>query len=718
MALSTEAARIVYQGNGSTVAFSFPYYYLEKSHVKVVLFDDEGIETPLSETTHYTITDPSESGGTITMLVAPGVGEQLAIYREVPLTQEFEPVEGGALPAADLERSADKLMMAIQQLADLIGRSPVLSANTDISTLQLPPPIAGNVWAWNDGADAIEFVPLDDALLSHYTAPGTNAVERTVEGKLQETVSVADYETVADAVAYAYANGLPLFWPDGDWETTASISNLHAVKHYGPGRIKRGTDYFYPDPVEGQSNVLYVATSGSATADGLSASQPMDSAQTAVNALALHWPLNGRWSIKLAAGTYSTSGNRTVRIGPANADPETGGVGYLTADGMTMKNWLTIQGPDVGWDPDTDPWPSPTCIFDANGASVVGIQIEGRGLNILVKDIKFIDYDGSSSSAGIANDGGWLRCENVHAEGCEIGILSYMGRVTVKGGDIYGTAGKAGVGIKSMFLNKHEIGEQSAGAAGQGPRLRYLETGLHVQEGSTGHSDYVTYEDCTDGVRVTVNSRANFSGSEFERCTKAVRVDLNSVIYASAADYGSGADACTENVVIQQGGAFSPRDNYANSGLATDYLTSAVTHTGTTASTAILTKTLTKGLFAPNVTSIRKPQHIRFVAYGTLSGTADTKQFKLRVGSTAIATITNAASDAGSWRCEGLICFKDSNVQDGNIQYTHHLTSTRVNSGTAAEDLAAADVDLKFEIQLSNSGDTVVVRHAHFEVWG
>lgn len=205
MAIGTQSNRIVYAGNGSSFEFAFPYYYMNKSDVVVVLSDLSGMESLQNEGTHYDLTDPSEDGGTVTMLTAPPVGYRLAIYREVQLTQEFEPVEGGALPAAELERSEDHLMMATQQLADGLARALLLPVTSNLSHLQMPNPIPGGVWVWNSTAEEVRFVPIDDASLYSYLPEWPNAVQRSVGYRLQERVSVEDFGGVGlgeDATQY------------------------------------------------------------------------------------------------------------------------------------------------------------------------------------------------------------------------------------------------------------------------------------------------------------------------------------------------------------------------------------------------------------------------------------------------------------------------------------------------------------------------------------
>jgi len=98
----------------------------------------------------------------------------------------------------------------------------------------------------------------------------------------------------------------------------------------------------------------------------------------------------------------------------------------------------------------------------------------------------------------------------------------------IKGGIIDGN--NIGTGIRLMFHNKHNIGNQSAGGVGQGPIIKNCTQGLFAQEGATGHSDFVNYEDNTIAIRCNVNSRVNTNGSDFKRNDLVARVTSGSNI--------------------------------------------------------------------------------------------------------------------------------------------------------------------------------------------
>lgn len=473
---------------------------------------------------------------------------------------------------------------------------------------------------------------------------------------------------------------------------------------------------------------LYVATGGSDSNDGLTVGTPFATLQKAFDTLTAIGNVGGRRTINIAAGTYNTVSNYTALLGPANEDEVDPNTDTYLQDGVNSVNYILIQGPDVGYDPATNPWPTPTAIFDARGAAATGIRIEGP-IKVLIKNIKFVDYDGSSSSSGITGDGADLRCENIHTSGCTYGIQSYIGKLEVRGGDFYGTVGKVGTGIRSLFVNYHSIGNQAALGAGEGPRFRYLNTALLAQEGSTGHCDSATIEDCTFGLHATVNARFNYSYTDFKRCTRAIRCEAGSVIFGSStAEFNTNTvDKNTENISITSGGVDVDRDLYANSVCAREYITVPVTHTGSTTSRTLLQKDISQGEFCPSVGSIRPPQHIEGTVFGKINTATLTGGVELKIrlanspgsgGSRAGITIP-AGVTARDFVFNFSCVFTSYNTQylsfDGGM---HLYTSTLADVATSTENLQAVDKTLSLEIQLVDATDSVTIYHAHFKTVG
>jgi hypothetical protein len=85
-----------------------------------------------------------------------------------------------------------------------------------------------------------------------------------LSNKIKGFLNVAEYETVADAVADAVSEGYALNW---GWDNktfviTDTIPNFHKVKHIGNAIIQRGSNLFYLSPTGTQRNKIYVATTG------------------------------------------------------------------------------------------------------------------------------------------------------------------------------------------------------------------------------------------------------------------------------------------------------------------------------------------------------------------------------------------------------------------------------------------------------------------------
>lgn len=124
MTVSSEVSSVSYNGNGSTQIFAVPFYFLDDSHLRVILRAADGTETVQTITTNYTVSGAgNQDGGSVTMLAAPASGVTLAIVRNVPATQETDYVANDPFPAESHERALDKLTMLIQQAGFDISRA-------------------------------------------------------------------------------------------------------------------------------------------------------------------------------------------------------------------------------------------------------------------------------------------------------------------------------------------------------------------------------------------------------------------------------------------------------------------------------------------------------------------------------------------------------------------------------------------------------------------
>lgn len=128
MTVTSGVSRITYNGNGVTVNFAVPFYFLEDDQIMVTkTVIATGVTTTLILNTDYTVTGAgNEAGGSITTTTPPATGEQITIIRNVPLTQETDYPPNDPFPEASHERALDKLTMIAQQINDLVTRSIAL----------------------------------------------------------------------------------------------------------------------------------------------------------------------------------------------------------------------------------------------------------------------------------------------------------------------------------------------------------------------------------------------------------------------------------------------------------------------------------------------------------------------------------------------------------------------------------------------------------------
>ena len=114
MTVSSQTNKVIYIGNGVAKEFAIPFSFLEKEHLKVRQKKND-IQT---ERADWTV-----KNGNLVFAIAPESGAEIAIVREVPLTQETDYRDNEILHAETLERCFDKLTMQVQQLAEKSARA-------------------------------------------------------------------------------------------------------------------------------------------------------------------------------------------------------------------------------------------------------------------------------------------------------------------------------------------------------------------------------------------------------------------------------------------------------------------------------------------------------------------------------------------------------------------------------------------------------------------
>lgn len=246
MTILTELNKIQYDGDDSTVDFSFPYLFFEDGDLRVILADAAGVETVQTIITHYTVAGAGDpAGGTVTMLTAPATGETLTIIREVAYTQESDYINPNKMDLEVLERDLDEAAMQSQQLKEQISRALISSESSTASDLVLPNPVANKLLGWNDAADALENKNIIDGSVGVAINPGDaekitiiNAQEDGLKAyhKTPDELLLAEYgidSGVADAYEVSlgpltptYVAGFQVLFKPANANTGASTLNV------------------------------------------------------------------------------------------------------------------------------------------------------------------------------------------------------------------------------------------------------------------------------------------------------------------------------------------------------------------------------------------------------------------------------------------------------------------------------------------------------------
>ena len=166
MTVSTETARIVYNGNGATTAFPTEFQFYDDADLVVTsVVTATGVETVKTITTHYTVSGGDGSTGTVTMLTAPATGTRLVIQRVSTLIQDTDLIVQGEIPADSVETRFDKLTLFAQEAAlDAIRAIRTNKAQTGTIDTEIPllDDRAGYVLAVNDDEDGFDLVDVAD----------------------------------------------------------------------------------------------------------------------------------------------------------------------------------------------------------------------------------------------------------------------------------------------------------------------------------------------------------------------------------------------------------------------------------------------------------------------------------------------------------------------------------------------------------------------------
>lgn len=116
MTVSSQQNEVPYVGDGVTVSFTIPFYFLQNSDINIIVSDSFSNIYPVTQNVDYTVSGAGNpAGGTVTFGIAPLVSRNVLIQRIVPATQLTDYQPNDDFPAETHERALDKLTMISQQ---------------------------------------------------------------------------------------------------------------------------------------------------------------------------------------------------------------------------------------------------------------------------------------------------------------------------------------------------------------------------------------------------------------------------------------------------------------------------------------------------------------------------------------------------------------------------------------------------------------------------
>lgn len=497
---------------------------------------------------------------------------------------------------------------------------------------------------------------------------------------------------LAVAIPAAAAAAATLYWPAGSYQSAASITNLHRVKHRGPGFLVRGSNVFALENTStvANTNRLYVAPAaggGSLSNDGLSSSQPLLTAGGLFDALANYGPmLDGFWECHFAAGTY-------VTLNASFATPS--------------RNVVTFRGPDVGGPPNV-----PTAIFDGTGAAAsdFGIRATGKSVQAKWRDFKFQNYNHASTNniALLSDYGSDLWWDNIHISSCTGQGIYGEDCPIVRGGGMIIDGCRQGILLNACNMVTVGYGYNDVT---KNIVRNCTQAGVEWSRGTNGHCDYVTLESNAVGLDVMHVSRCHMMLCSLTSNTVAVRARTGGYYLDDTNTYTTN----TENWHNFVGSGESDTDFWSSIGeRRRAYSVTSVTHTGTVAKTTLVSPwTIPQNFFiTPSAAASKKKIRVR--VHGEFI-TADVITVGIDFDSVVIATFASASSANTRFILEAEVWADANATQFKSATLTQSGQAIQVAANSPAQNMANAARNINVTATLADVGDQVKVDRT--EVW-
>lgn len=253
MTVQKDVTKNIYVGNGSTRTFPFTFECPAEhpEYIKVYLMQDDG--TALATSDYQLDMDAKQitypSSGT-----ALPEGKKLVIMRELPLQQMMNLVNNGPYFAEDVELAFDENVMAMQQIAEKLNRSIIMSVDIDGDAFVNEVPFeAGKSFRIADDGKSIVLTEDPARVLPTVqnlaTAAETSAKQARfnaesaanhVRAAERESQNAQEYAEKAKDISENVNVFIPAVDTDGTltWTNKAGLANPAAVNIKGPQGVQ------------------------------------------------------------------------------------------------------------------------------------------------------------------------------------------------------------------------------------------------------------------------------------------------------------------------------------------------------------------------------------------------------------------------------------------------------------------------------------------------
>ena len=264
MTVSVEGTRVSNAGNGATTVFSFPYMFLDDVELVVILrVDSTGVETVKSLGSDYTVSgEGNGSGGSVTMAVAPALGETLTIYRDPSLLQQVDLKEDEALPVESIEEALDRLTLICQTAIGNFERMIQLSPGypTGFSTVLPSLLVAGGILVVNedgDGFDVTSNISDIEAAIATIDQAVADAQAAAAAAAASEAAAAAEAASIAPDIQGSIGTPVNVTAVGGILFSTASWWSRHFLKSNGGAVVISANPQIAAGVAVGQELILF-----------------------------------------------------------------------------------------------------------------------------------------------------------------------------------------------------------------------------------------------------------------------------------------------------------------------------------------------------------------------------------------------------------------------------------------------------------------------------